>query len=750
MRSTLLTLVLSLTLAASLQAAVVTNTNDSGPGSLRQAILDVNAGSWFINFNVGTGPQVITPATPLPPITRQVSIDARTQPGYSGVPLITIDGSSSGGSGLEFAPGSEQSEAWALAVRGFGIGIHVRAARVIIRRSYIGAVNGGTGNGIGVSFSGSYYEGGGLDQCVVSANLGHGVTIATGILPGALSFPTVGVGLSKIGTDPTGTIGLGNGGHGVLITSGWAAVGQSVVSANARSGVRVQGLPADHFVNVNNSFIGTDASGAADLGNGEAGISIEGTATEFVSALWNVISGNGQDGVRVVDAHLVRLFGNHIGTNAAGTAGIGNAGNGVYATRSSLEIGSVGNVISANEGAGIVTEDGGNLEVKANNVGLNAAGTAAIPNGAHGVRFEAPTMLTFVNNNVGGNVGRGVEISNTANPASSFEGNRVFGNGGDGIVLSGVSNLSVRPQQVATNGGAGIRLVSSSANNVITATEAIQANAGAGITAIGAAAVSNDFRRNVFAANGGLPIDLEEDGATPNDPLDADGGANRRQNFPELLLTPAGLLRISIDTTPSTSVRIELFRIAAATMTFDRELNLVTDSAGHAQVDVTVPVGAWQYVATATTADGTSELSGAALLVLPGDVSIDVSPSSESAGSMVVRLTRTSALGPRTVRINTIAGTATAGVDYMSRDDELVFADGQTELSFTIQLIADSLAEPDESFTIRVSDASTGEEWTAAAVILDDDSIPVPALSPFALIMMTAALSAAAMLLLRR
>jgi len=64
----------------------VVNTNDGGPGSLRQAILDANAnaGADSISFNIpGGGVRTITPASPLPDITDSVVIDGYTQPGAS-------------------------------------------------------------------------------------------------------------------------------------------------------------------------------------------------------------------------------------------------------------------------------------------------------------------------------------------------------------------------------------------------------------------------------------------------------------------------------------------------------------------------------------------------------------------------------------------------------------------------------------------------------------------------------------------
>src|SRR5688572_2291603 len=62
----------------------VTNTNDTGAGSLRQAILDANANSGLdtVAFNIpGSGVRTISPASPLPTITDPMIIDGYTQPG---------------------------------------------------------------------------------------------------------------------------------------------------------------------------------------------------------------------------------------------------------------------------------------------------------------------------------------------------------------------------------------------------------------------------------------------------------------------------------------------------------------------------------------------------------------------------------------------------------------------------------------------------------------------------------------------
>src|SRR5437588_2023962 len=78
---------------------VVTNTADSGAGSLRQAILDANAspGPDTISFAIpGAGTHTIALLSALPFVSDPAVIDATTQPGFAGMPLIELDGSSAG------------------------------------------------------------------------------------------------------------------------------------------------------------------------------------------------------------------------------------------------------------------------------------------------------------------------------------------------------------------------------------------------------------------------------------------------------------------------------------------------------------------------------------------------------------------------------------------------------------------------------------------------------------------------------
>ena len=103
---------------------VVTNTNDNGAGSLRQAILDANAraGEDLIRFAIpGAGTHTITPATPLPTITAAVTIDGTTQQEFAGG-VIELNGTNAGPTANGLVVTGNSTTIQALAINRFGTG----------------------------------------------------------------------------------------------------------------------------------------------------------------------------------------------------------------------------------------------------------------------------------------------------------------------------------------------------------------------------------------------------------------------------------------------------------------------------------------------------------------------------------------------------------------------------------------------------------------------------------------------------
>jgi parallel beta-helix repeat protein len=390
---------------------VVTNANDAGPGSLRQAILDVNAqpGPDVIAFAMPRGSgDAIRPTAPLPPIVQPVAIDGTTQPGYAGQPLIEVSGSSagSGADGLTLAAGG--STVRDLVINGFdGAAIHVEGAGGdLVTADLLGTDPTGTtalGNGAGVFIdgasentvggtgpgAGNLISGNRLDGVVISGsgNLVQGNRIGTD-LTGTLALPNrIGVSIFYIGSN--NTIGGTEPGAGNLL------------SGNRRDGVAIAG-GADNRVEGNR--IGTDASGTAALGNrfgvelfsGSALSTVGGTAP----GAGNVIAGNQEDGVGIYSNSNV-LEGNFIGTDPSGGLDLGNGGNGVavrafqYGFRNTIggsEAGA-GNTVAFNGQDGVLIDTGTGNAVQQNTIFANAGLGIELRN--HGNQDQAaPTLDT--------------------------------------------------------------------------------------------------------------------------------------------------------------------------------------------------------------------------------------------------------------------------------------------------------------------------------------------------------------------
>ncbi len=490
-------------------ALLVTTTNDTGAGSLRQALTDANAvpGADTIGFNIpGAGPHTIAPATPLPGIAETLTVDARTQPSYTGLPVIELNGASAG-------PGANglQVQAGGAVVRGLCInrfsayGIELDATvGSIIAGCYLGLdLDGVTArpnslSGIFVNNSPNNIVGGSdVDaRNYISGNLASGILITGDGATNNLIFANF------IGLDRNGSA-RGNGQDGVIIAAPGNHVGRSdvtppnVISANGQAGVRIVGTGASGNI-VQGNRIGTDSNGAQDLGNGVDGVAIVSASMNLIGGAHpgarNVISGNGENGILVLDlpGSGNQILGNFIGVNASGTAALSNGLFGIRIQSSSSNIiggtlPGAGNLISGNPTAGIALISTSDNQILGNLIGTDANGTAAIPNFS-GIGVQNSTRTTIGGTNAGarniisGNAGEGISFFLDTGPnvvqgnfiGTDKHGTNVLGNGNTGITVLSSANTTIggpapgAGNLISGNQSQGLQIIDSgSSNNVV-------------------------------------------------------------------------------------------------------------------------------------------------------------------------------------------------------------------------------------------------------------------------------------------
>jgi hypothetical protein len=293
-----------------------------------------------------------------------------------------------------------------------------------------------------------------------------------------------------VGVDATGTIGMGNRGSGIAVSSssnrigGMAPSSRNIISDNFYWGIFLSGSAATGNV-IQGNFVGTDATGTIRLGNGQSGIHLEGASNNTIGGTQggarNVVSANGS----FVNANGIDLFyssnlntvqGNFVGVDVSGTHGLGNTqvGIGIYGSRSNLIGGLVPdarNIISDSKtSSGISLSSSSQNTIQGNFIGTDASGTSGLGNFLDGVDLFATVSGTLV-----------------------------------GGITSGAGNL------IAFNQGNGVH-----------------------VRGGGSISRTNAILGNSTFANGGLAIELDSAGMTGNDGDDADSGPNNLQNFPEI------------------------------------------------------------------------------------------------------------------------------------------------------------------------------------------------------------------------
>ncbi len=419
---------LVLSLASSVRAATftVTNSSDSGAGSLRQAILDANAnfGDDVIAFNIpGTGVHTITLASPLPAIAHPVTIDGYSQPGSSAnthpegggndaVLTIEIDGTGAGASPC-LTVNAGNSNILAMIVDG-----------LVVNRCPTAAIRVGTGG----------------DGALVAGNF--------------------------IGTDPTGSFRPGVQGIGIDIEGAvGVSVSGNVVSGNDVGGVVLGDDSASLDAVIVGNLIGPMANGMSPIPNQQEGVLIGVSSGARIggstSAERNVISGNSAHGISTSHAASVMIQGNFIGVTASGEYPLGNL-NGILEGSASTVI--KGNVVSANSYYGIEFTNSivaTNADVEGNFVGTDETGAIDLGNGLSGI--AAGNGWT-----IGGTTpGQANVIAH--NGKTPVDRPDDFRNGVE--VLPGVVDVRIRGNRIFDNGPLGIDLVEASYVGGVTAND---------------------------------------------------------------------------------------------------------------------------------------------------------------------------------------------------------------------------------------------------------------------------------------
>ena len=391
-----------------LSTFLVSNTNDAGPGSLRQAILDANftIGRNTIAFAIpGDGVHTIQLSQSLPDLYNPVIIDGTTQPGYAGHPLIDLSGAEAGSAaaGLTLRYGNNTVKG--LIIEGFSsYGIWLRFGNNnVVTGNYIGTDASGTAAspnliGVEVDQSGDNTIGGAAaaDHNLISGNQSYGIDGG-----GANNLITG----NYIGTDLTGTVALPNS-TGVRLSGfdntvgGMESGAGNLVSGNTGVGVQLDGYNS----RVAGNLIGTDAAGTAALGNGLVGMRIEGaynTIGGLTAPARNLISGNMYGSIELGFGFFNLIQGNYIGTDVSGTTTLpdGSFGHGVLVNGDANTIGGkvagAGNLIAGHSADGIGVGGIDNC-VQGNFVGTDVTGTRALGNGV-GIRLD-----DGLNNTIGG------------------------------------------------------------------------------------------------------------------------------------------------------------------------------------------------------------------------------------------------------------------------------------------------------------------------------------------------------------
>ncbi len=422
----------------------VTNTNDSGTGSLRQAITDANAaGADIIVFNIPdtdpgydavNGVWVIAPASGLPYLlTGNTTIDGTTQTTNQGDtnpfgPEIVIDGTNT--IAQCFVLPSANNHIKGLIIGHFAYGIQCYGSSSFqntISGCYLGVDYTGNAqfyNDVSVTVSNGSFNND-IFNNLISCNSTAGISIQDGYGNNIYG--------NLIGTNYLGTDSIPNA-TGILIDNstnntigGNAYSKRNIISCN-QNGIIINGNTNGQN-NIKGNFIGCDITGQLKLPN-DFGIILANSGKNTIGGITtverNIISGNTQSGILIngTGAEENLIIGNYIGIDSTGLNILDNHVGILIKTNADKNI--IGgtsaeerNVISGNSEIGVYIESCDSNIVTGNYIGPDATGLNPLKVGDTLFQANGIELNTVAKYNIIGGY--------SSNERNIISGNRVYG-----------------------------------------------------------------------------------------------------------------------------------------------------------------------------------------------------------------------------------------------------------------------------------------------------------------------------------
>ena len=525
-----------------------------------------------------------------------------------------------------------------------------------------------------------------------------------------------------IGTDITGTVAQSNSSHGIDVQGsnnntfgGTIAADRNLISGNGNNGLRLSGSSSNIVLG---NYIGTDASGSSKLGNGNQNLRMENSQNNKIGGTaqgeGNIISGSGDSGIILISAFGNTIAGNRIGTDITGTLNLGNASNGLTV------LSGTGNVISANtiafNGAlGIELDVNGSFPL--DGVTPNDAGDA--DTGSNNLQ-NFPVLTTVSSSN------GTTTITGTLNSEANkqyriefFSSTQANASGyGEGQTFLGFTDVTTSGNDASINATLPVTVP---VGYVITAT-ATDPNGNT-------SEFSNSLSTGSLPGSGTLQLSastysVNENGGQATITVMRTSSSTGAISV-QYTTAPGGTATAGSDYT-STSGTLNWADGDSSSKTFT--VTIKDDSLNEAPETINL--------ALSNPANGATLGSPATAVLTINDndpqptLSIDdVTVTEGNSGVLDATFTVTlSAQSGQTVTVNaaTVDNTAKGGQDFQPLNVNLTFNPGQTSKSVSVAILGDADIEPDELFSVMLSSPTnaTITDNQGVCTIKNDDLTP--------------------------